>query len=132
MTDHEATFGVGDKVSVSDPKFPGVWIVRSRGPVNTVLDPDGGGRGLRVPHYMLRAPDAAAVPAAPRVIYHAGEFVRVAHGRFAGLYVVIKDDGRDKVNLARPGGDGGRYVRMPRGGVVRVEVAEILKDGVAL
>ena len=38
---------VGDKVSVNDPKFPGVWTIKSVGSKNFVVIPDAGGRALR-------------------------------------------------------------------------------------
>jgi hypothetical protein len=119
---------VGDKVSIDDPKFPGVWTIKNLGPVNATLVPDHGGRGLRAPHYLLTDPvDAATVVAVPLPTYFAeGEVVRI-EGKYAGLYVVIKDNGSDKVNLAKLGGDGGRYVRIAKRGVTKVDPADVLK-----
>lgn len=115
---------VGDRVTVAHDKWPGVWIVEKVNAVTVMLEPEGGGRRLRVPHSLLRDPDAAPEPLR---FYHPGEFVRVAEGRFAGLYVVLKDDGGDKVNLARLGGDQGRYVRTVRSVVQPVDTTEVLK-----
>jgi len=120
---------IGDKVSVNLPKYPGVWTIKSQGPVNTVLIPAGGGRGLRVPHYLLTDPvDEDAAPQPTKIEWFSeGEIVRITYGKFAGIYVVISDKGADRVNVAKLGGDGGRYVRMPRTGLVKVDPKEILK-----
>jgi len=124
---------VGDKVSINDPKFPGVWTIKSVGPKNFVVIPDAGGRGLRAPHHLVIDPvtttpgvTVEAVPYVPVVRYHAGEIVRVEQGRFAGLYVVIADKG-DKVNIALLGGDGGRYVRALRASLTKVDLADVVK-----
>lgn len=127
------THKVGDKVTVDDPKFPGVWTVKSIGPKNTVVTPDAGGRGLRAPHWMIKAYDATAaaqvtvVPFVEKVFFDAGEIVRIPEGKFAGLYVVIADKGLDRVNVAKIGGDGGRYVRAGRRNLVKVDPSEVLK-----
>jgi len=123
---------VGDRVSVDDPKFPGVWTIKSIGPKNTVLTPENGGRGLRAPHYLIvdaREGDAPAAPAVPFVDYHAGEVVRVEGfgGKYANdLWVVLVDKG-EKVNVAKLGGDGNRYLRVGRRSLVKVDLADILK-----
>jgi hypothetical protein len=120
---------VGDKVTIDDPKFPGVWTVKNLGPKNATLDLNG--RALRCPYYLLKeatAVDLATVTAVPLPAYfHEGEFVRVTAGRFAGLYVVIKDSGRERVNIAKLGGDNGRYVRMDKRSVTKVDPADVLK-----
>jgi hypothetical protein len=125
-------YTAGDKVSIAHPKYPGVWIVRSVGPANAVLEPATGGRGMRVPHTLLIAPADAAAPTAPTAYYSPGEFVRITDGRYTGLWVVIADKGGDKVNLAKPGGDNGRYLRGLRQGLTRVDIKDVLKEGVAL
>jgi hypothetical protein len=120
---------VGDKVTVDDPKFPGVWTVKSLGPKNASLTPDHGGRGLRAPYYMLSdaVEGAVTVTAVPLPAYFAeGEIVRLS-GKFAGVYVVIKDGGADRVNVAKLGGDGGRYVRIDKRSVTKVDPADVLK-----
>lgn len=121
---------VGERVSVNHPKYPGVWIVSSNGPVNATLTPEAGGRGLRVPHTMLI--DAGEQPRVPEPtsvsqLLSPGELMRVPTGRYSGLYVVIADRGADKVNLARLGGENGRYLRISRYGLVKVNPEEVLK-----
>lgn len=121
---------VGDKVSVDDPKYPGVWTIKNLGPKNATLIPDHGGRGLRAPYYLLTDPvePGAGVTAVPLPEYFAeGEIVRIADGKFAGVYVVIKDGGADRVNVAKLGGDGGRYVRISKRAVTKVDPADVLK-----
>jgi hypothetical protein len=119
-----STRGIGEKVSVDHPKYPGVWIIKSLGPVNAQLEPENGGRRLRVPQSMLTDPGSQPTVRTP-VFYDPGELVRVT-GRYAGLYTVIADKGGDKVNLAKLGGDGGRYLRATRPGLVKVDPAEVL------
>jgi hypothetical protein len=121
---------IGQKVSVDDPKYPGVWIVKNTGPVNATLMPENGGRGLRAPYYMLTEPGApSATPdgAVRAVYFHEGEIVRIGgNPKYAGmLWVVIRDRGDDRVNLAKLGGDGGRYLRYPRRNLTKVDPAEV-------
>lgn len=120
---------VGTKVSIDDPKFPGIWTVKSNGPVNAVLTPENGGRGLRVPHYMLLDPQAAPVGGItpPTTYFHPGEFVRISGGKYAGVWMVLADPGKDTVRVVKPGGDGGRYLRATRRGLVKVDACEVLK-----
>lgn len=117
---------IGDKVSIDDPKFPGVWTIKNLGPKNATLTPDHGGRGLRAPYYLLTDPVEVGT-AVPLPAYFAeGEIVRITEGRFTGLYVVIKDNGADRVNVAKLGGDNGRYVRISKRAVTRVDPSEVL------
>lgn len=119
----------GDRVRVDHPKHPGVWTVDRVDPVNVVLRPEGGvGRLLRCPPSLLRDPDAPIVTAVDATIYNVGELVRIVSGRFAGLYVVIRDGGADKVNVAKLGGNGGAYVRALRGSISKVNPAEVLRN----
>lgn len=127
---------VGSEVGIDSPNFPGVWIVESNGPVNATLTRKGGGRKVRCPHYALTDPPVEggvpgstvqAIPVEDKRIYSLGEFVRINDGKYAGLWVVVKDDGRDKVNLAKPGGDGDRYLRAARRGLTPVPAADVLK-----
>lgn len=129
MTQTDTIRRIGSKVSVDHPKYPGVWIVKSRGPVNSVLQPVDGGRALKVPHTMLIDPtETPAVRTfAPTLIFSPGEFVRLNGGKFAGLWIVISDKGAERVNVAKPGGDGDRYLRAPRRDLVRVAVEDVLK-----
>jgi hypothetical protein len=135
-TNRTAVRLIGSRVSVNDPKYPGVWIVRSNGPVNATLEPENGGRRLRAPHDMLTDQVATSVPTVirPTVFYNPGEFVRVDSGRsyagggkHNGLWVVIADRGRDTVNLAVPGGNGGQYLRAPRPWLTKLAVEDVLR-----
>jgi hypothetical protein len=121
----------GEKVGVDHAKYPGVWVVKKVNPVNVVLEPEGGGRPLRChPSLLTDPPKPGAVVTAVPVAeyYNPGELIRITSGRYAGLYVVIADKGGDKVNLAKLGGDGGRYLRAIRVGLVKVDPADVLKD----
>lgn len=130
MTNTLTTFKTGDKVSVDDPKYPGVWTIKSVGPKNCVVVPEAGGRGLRAPKWMLKSPDEAAaapVQAAPYVHYSAGEIVRLVKGdRGDGLWVVLVDK-VERVNITKLGGDGDRYLRVPRSWLAKVDPADVLK-----
>ena len=64
----------------------------------------------------------------PSVLFNVGELVRVTDGKYAGLYVVIADRGAEKVNLAKLGGDGGRYLRAVRRGLVKVDPKEVVTE----
>jgi hypothetical protein len=75
---------------------------------------------------MLTDPGSQPTVSTP-VFYVPGELVRLT-GRYAGLYVVIADKGGDKVNIAKLGGDGGRYVRATRHGLIKVDPAEVLTE----
>ncbi len=119
------TYNIGDKVGVDHYKYPGVWIIDSRGPKNTVLKPEGGGRGLKVPHSMLIDPGASL---APRLSYSPGEFVRIPDGRrYAGLWVVTNDPGKDRVSVAKPGGNGVQLGAVRRE-LVKVSLEDALKE----
>lgn len=115
---------VGARVGVDDPKYPGVWIVKSHGPKNATLTPENGGQGLRAPYYMLTDPTNVA-PAPAVEYFEPGVVVRIPND--TGLHVVLADKG-DRVNLAKLGGDNGRYLRHPRRGLVKVNVAEVLRN----
>lgn len=114
-------YPVGTKVLVDDAKYPGVWIVKSNGPVNASLKPEDGGRGLRCPHAMLRPDDGKGPVVVPVVMFAMGETVTIGE-RWPGIYVVIKDDGGVRLNVARLGGDEDRYVRAARSQVKRISV----------
>ena len=114
-------YPVGTKVLVDDAKYPGVWIVESNGPVNASLKREFGGRGLRCPHTMLRLDDGKSPAIAPVTIFALGETVTLGD-RFPGIFVVIKDDGGPRLNVARLGGDGDRFVRAARAQVKRIVV----------
>lgn len=129
---------IGAEVSVDHPNYPGVWTVKKNGPVNATLQQEGRLKLLRCPHTLLVDPEVtvttpggnvATVTTVPVPEYYVvGEFVRITSGRYAGLWVVIADKGADKVNLAKPGGDNDRYLRVDRRGLVRVPAAEVLRN----
>lgn len=114
-------YPIGSKVRVDDPKFPGVWTVESNGPKNATLKPDNGGRGLRCPHTMLRLDDGKGPTSEPVVVFGLGATVTLG-ARFPGIYVVIKDDGGPRLNVARLGGDDAKYVRAARSQVKLIDV----------
>ena len=114
-------YPVGTKVRVDSPKYPGVWIVESNGPKNAALKPEGGGRGLRCPHAMIRPDDGKGPAIAPVVMFALGETVTLG-GQVPGIFVVIKDDGGPRLNAAKLGGDGDRFVRAARSQVKRIAV----------
>lgn len=117
---------VGEKVSVNLDRYPGVWVVVNNGPKNATLEPVNGGRKLRCPYSLLTDPVEGAKVPMPE-LFAEGELVRINDGKFAGLWVVIKDDGGNKVNLAKLGGDNGRYLRTTKRGLVRIDISEVLK-----
>jgi hypothetical protein len=106
---------------VDSQKYPGVWIVESNGPKNAALKPVNGGRGLRCPHSMLRPDDGKGPIIAPVVMFALGETVTIGE-RWPGIYIVIKDDGGPRLNVALLGGDDNRYVRAARSQVKRISV----------
>jgi hypothetical protein len=112
---------VGTRVRVDSQKYPGVWIVQSNGPKNATLKPEGGGRGLRCPHSMIRPDDGTGPVVVPVEMFALGETVTIGD-RWAGIYVVIKDDGGIRLNVAKLGGDGDKYVRAARSQVKRIAV----------
>jgi hypothetical protein len=117
----------GERVGIDHAKYPGVWIVKSLGPVNAVLEPEGGGRPLRVPQDMLIEPGGELT--VPTEFFVPGELLRITddRGRYGGVWVVIADKGGDRVNLAKLGGDAGRYLRATRRDLVKVALEEVLK-----
>lgn len=60
----------------------------------------------------------------------AGAFVKTTRaGKSFGkdtVFVVLADKG-DRINVTKPGGDGGRYVRMPRSYLTPIPAEEVLK-----
>lgn len=122
----------GDEVSIDDAKYPGIWTIQSVGPKNCVVIPKAGGRGLRAPKWMIVDPNYDAAPPVPEteayVSYYAGEVVRITGfgGKYDGLYVVLVDKG-ERVNVAKLGGDGNRYLRIPRRSLTKVDAADVLK-----
>lgn len=116
---------VGQSVSVNDPQFPGVWKVKSVGPVNALLEPITGGRGLRAPKDMLIPPTNEPLKAQEFVYFTPGEIVEIGTGKYKGTYIVLADKGA-KVNVALLGGDGGRYVRAGKAQLKKVNLTDLL------
>lgn len=133
MSTTTAARKIGDRVSIDDPKFPGVWTIKSIGPKNTVVVPEAGGRGLRAPHYLIIDPvegNPTSFPeAAPYVPFYAGEVVTVVGfgGKYEGDHYVVLTDKGEKINVAKLGGDSDRYLRVGRRSLVKVDLADILK-----
>lgn len=137
--DVSTRLAVGMLVTASDPRTPGLFKIVNRGPKNWTITPvnaDGTarpGKGARFPAYVLTEvtdPAAAAtttavgIPYVPRQIdvFWPGTIVRF--GRDNQLYVVIADKG-DKVNIARLGGDDGRYWRAQPVNLTIVPLADL-------
>lgn len=119
------TLRVGDRVTVvTDPgKFPGVWTVVKVNPRTVSLDQSG--RRLRADVGCVAKVDGATLATATTVPipeYLAEGTVVTVRGR-EGYWVVIKSAG-DKTNVAKLGGDGGRYLRCSTAGLVRSDVLD--------
>lgn len=131
----------GDKVT-PDPEYPGlpattfgrVFTVDKVNPRNLRCNADDGGKGINFPAAaLLPASDEnvkkafAPRPFQPVAFFAAGEVVTLKRAwrdiTAETPLVVMKDGGGDKVNLVRLGGDGGRYLRMPREGIVKRDMA---------
>lgn len=134
-------FKPGDRVHV-DPQYPGAprsvlgrtFVVKKVNPKNVSCESTDGGRGINYPKDSLVLGDAergTGAPGSPVIgvpfvmpeFFGLGEIVtlkRPMPGTPADLpYVVIKDDGRDRVNVALVGNNDGRYVRAGRTGLVK-------------
>jgi len=132
------TFAVNDKVQITD-----LASARWAGQVGTVTKVNTttvgvtliDGRSVRIDPYMLKPYEGEVIaPSALPEHLPCGAVVRFVEpsgaARFPGLYVVIRDNG-DKTKVARLGGENDRFVTSPRSALAKVEVAEILKDGLA-
>jgi hypothetical protein len=135
------TFAVGDRVicnpAETSARFHGtVWIVEKIMPVNVLLRPVDGGRGLKIhPSALLPGPaDGETAPVAPYLPpLSIGAVVTVASPRWKGtddLHVVLRDN-IDTLQLAVLGGNGNRvWQNVMRGWVTEVDRA-VLLDAVA-
>lgn len=137
------TFAVGDRVICNPLETPAkfhhtIWTVERLLPVNVVLRPEGGGRGLRIhPSALLSAPDGNApaesvnVPFLPQL--GVGTVVTIASPRWRGsdgLYVVLADT-IESLKLVLLGGDNDRvWSRVPRGWATEVDKKALL-DAIA-
>lgn len=120
---------IGTLTTIDDTRYPGTWKVTSNGPKNAVampVNPDGSprpGRGVRIPHIMLKpgTSDVTERPTfQPLEMLEPGALVRSPLAG-PGVFVVLADK-IDRVNIAKIGGDGGRYYRVPRSSVTVVPV----------
>jgi len=124
-------FGPGDRCRINDSRYPGVWVVEKVNPKNTIVSPLTGGRRLNAPHHLLVDEDAAIdfdILPVPLEYFSVGELVHWDDERADDncVYVVIRDN-RDRVNIARLGGDNDRYWRVPHRQLHRVDPDEVLK-----
>jgi hypothetical protein len=123
---------IGDRVSVDDPKFPGVWTIVKRLQKNYLLEQDGNPRPLRCPASLFQPPgDASAddfrIPWLPAtVVEYTGTNTNVR----PGLYVVMSDTGQPVVRVTRLGGDQGNYWKL-RARYLRVVDAEAVMTAYA-
>jgi hypothetical protein len=130
---------IGTIVTVDDPRCIGLYKVLSRGPKNAGLSPcnaDGSlrpGRGARMPGWMLHPvnlseavtlAEKVPMPPPPAAIFDPG--VVVTSKTAPGVFVVIADK-VDKVNVAKLGGDNGRYWRLPPAALTVVPLAELAR-----
>ncbi len=135
----QTRFCQGDRVIVAPeaarPANRGVvYRVTRTLKVNVVVEPVDGGRPMRIhPDYLLPAPDDTTATAGVAVPYLApldpGAVVTVAGPGWkqpAGqLYVVLRDNGDDRLSIAKLGGDNGRYWRVRRAGLTVIDPARI-------
>lgn len=119
-------FFTGDRVlSSAEGKFAGLGTVTKVNPKTIAVRLDSG-LDVKFPAYLLTAaPDAPAAPAREEQTYiHAGAIVAIDSGKFAGIYAVIKG-GDERINVAKIGGDNGRYVRASVKGVRVLDAASV-------
>jgi hypothetical protein len=134
MTMTEATFKAGDRVLVDGGKYPGVWTIVKMLPTNVRLEQNGA--ALRChPSFMRHAPDATSDPVLTAKLDTTigmqvpGAVVRylgAGHGDFHkdGLYIVLADKG-ERINIMVLGGQGGRYLRVPRRNLAAVDASTV-------
>lgn len=109
-----------------------VYVVDRIMPVNVVILPEGGGRGVRVKPFMIGPAPVGGTPAATSQIVAyfpplwPGQVVSVAGPGWREpehvLFVVLGDRDNNKTRLAKLGGDEGRYwPKVPRSFITVVE-----------
>jgi hypothetical protein len=128
-------FSIGDKVVINPAMasgYPGVWTVRkvpagSRG-VNYVLDPESGGRGLRIPaEYLSPAPTGATVTTVSiPTVHDPGTVVRFRDK----AYVVTASDRKGGHRLFPLGGSDRYYRGIMSGQFAVVPRDSIIVDGI--
>ncbi len=130
----EHSYTIGDRVIV-DPAVARashhgvVYRVTRLLPVNVVVEPEGGGRTMKInPRYLRAAPesgdntstDATAAQASVELVPYEtpldqGTLVTVAGPGWkqppGELYVVLRDNKAGRISLVKLGGDNGRYWR---------------------
>jgi hypothetical protein len=130
----EHSYTIGDRVIV-DPAVASarhqrvVYRITRLLPVNVVVEPEGGGRTMKInPRYLRPAPedgdntgtDATAAQASVELVPYEtpleqGTLVTVAGPGWrqppGELYVVLRDNRAGHVSLVKLGGDNGRYWR---------------------
>jgi hypothetical protein len=132
-------FQVGDRVTpiVSDRVPSGCagreFIVRKVNPKKTRCDATDGGRGINFPHDMLVPATEESLtantwsrPYVPTEFFSAGEIVtlnRTWRDWTPDTALVVMRDKGTRVNVTLLGGDSDRYLRCPREGLVRRDVA---------
>lgn len=137
-------FNIGDLVTIdpeiASPKYTGVvFRVVKLNPVNVVLDPVNGGRGLRAPRNCLSLATNGTAPAAPAATtvgrpYEAPlpEFSVVTivsrRAKPGDLYVIKNVSREGRYSAVKLGGDGGRYLR----GLVRSQLTVVDPSRIAV
>lgn len=129
-------FSKGDRVYV-DPAFDGaaagvlgrVFVVDKVNPKNVRCHAEDGGRGINYPKEALKLYEGGEVPVgrpfvpiADTEFFSAGEIVtlkRAYKDWTAETPLVVLVDKVNKVNVTLLGGDGDRYLRCPREGLVK-------------
>lgn len=134
------TFKLGDRV-IADPNAEGVpsaclgrvYIVRKINPRNLRCEAEDGGRGISFPPRILlpasaaplNRPPSVGVPFVPREGFTAGEIVtlkRAYRDITTETPMVVLKDNEKRVNVAKLGGEGDRYVRVPPSGLVKRDI----------
>jgi hypothetical protein len=127
---------VGDEVGLDGPKYHGRrFRIAKVNPTTYLLDALDGGRSVRASHSLVTDPPAAGTATTiPLTEYlDCGTLVRyVGVKTIAGiapgdLGVVLVDRG-GRVNVAKLGGAGGRYLRASHGSLRVVDPADVLRS----
>lgn len=120
-------FRVGDTVTVGESRFPGMWTVDKVCSVNLKLV-QGGSRLTAHPSLCTAWADSDTAETLELPTYFdVGAVVRCSgrDARLPRVAVVLKDDGGDRVRVAKLGGDAGRYWRMARHSVEAIDLDQL-------